>query len=194
MTDDQGYVDYFAVLGLDTTAKPGEVRKVYQRKMKDLVAEIRQVEITEDRRARYLLEMAKLNAALCLLRDAGEREAYWQERDELIALERRWRESAGDDAAQTDALRREFDRKLRHFLSKYLEELMLTAGRDKECIEASHWDAAHERHASRILRHYRQEQYQRILERLPYYNITPVRIDWAKRRTVVESVLAGKGP
>ncbi len=60
---EEGYVDYFAILELDSSAKPGEVRKNYKRMMKDLVMEIARVRITEERRSHYLLQMAQLNAA-----------------------------------------------------------------------------------------------------------------------------------
>ncbi|MBI4558129.1 MAG: hypothetical protein HY706_11155 [Candidatus Hydrogenedentes bacterium] len=189
----QGYVNYFEILDLDETAKPGEVRKNYRKKMKDLVFEISQAQITEERRAHYLLEMAKLNAAFCLLRDTASREAYWNERRYLIELEEMWREAAArsGNAVESDALRREFDSKVRSFLAKYVEELMLDAGRDKECVEASNWDEAHERHASRILRYYRHRLYQQILERLPYYEVTPPRIDWEERQRTIGRILAG---
>jgi hypothetical protein len=195
---DKGYVNYFEILDLDEEAKPGEVRKGYKRKMKDLVLEISRAEITEDRRGRYLLEMAKLNAAFYVLRDSDKRNRYWQERQEAMALEDTWREAAqkgGENARGAEALRapdaarRGFERKLRDFLTHYVEEAMLEAGRDKECVEASHWDAAHERHASRILRHYRQSAYQEILERLPYWDVTPPRVDWDERRRTVAALL-----
>jgi hypothetical protein len=191
---DKGYVDYFEILGLDESAKPGEVRTSYKHKMKDLVMEIARVEITEERRAFYLLEMAKLNAALYILRENATREAYWQLRGELIQLEQQWRQAADHNAPDADTLRRTYDSKLRHFLSRYVEEAMLEAGRDKGCVEASNWDAAHERHASRILRHYRQSLYQQILERLPYYEVTPPKIDWEKRARTVAAILAEKDP
>ena len=60
--DDSGYVNYFEILGLDESAKPGEVRKNYKHMMKELVMEIARSEITPERRASYLLDMAKLNA------------------------------------------------------------------------------------------------------------------------------------
>lgn len=191
--DDSGYVNYFEVLDLGPDAKPGDVRKSYRRKMKDLLVEISSVEITEERRARYLLEMAKLNAAAYILREADTRDAYWKEREELIQLERRWIEADERGSPDTDRLRKEFDSRIRSFLSKYVEEAMLAAGRDKECVEASNWDAAHERHASRILRHYRQSLYQRILERLPYAEVTRPNVDWDERARFVASVLAAEG-
>ncbi len=190
---DKGYVNYFDILGLGEQAKPGEVRKGYKRKMKDLVLEISRVEITEERRARYLLAMAKLNAAFYVLRNNALREQYWQERQEVMALEEEWRVAAEMGGDNADALRRRFERKLRDFLTRYVEEAMLEAGRDRECVEASHWDAAHERHAFRILRHYRQSSYQEILERLPYYDVTPPQIDWDERQRAVASILAGEG-
>ena len=188
---DEGYVNYFEVLGLDESAKPGEVRKNYKRLMKDLVMEIARVRITEDRRARFLLEMAKLNAAFYVLRNNATRQAYWEEREEVMALEREWREAVErEDANASEQFRRKFDGKLRHFLSTYVEESVLDAGRDPDCVEASRWDVAHARHASRLLRHYRQDLYQKILERLPYYEVTPPNIDWDERARTVAAILA----
>jgi len=188
---EEGYVNYFAILGLDKTAKPGEVRKTYKKMMKNLVMEIARVEITGERRDRYLLQMAQLNAAFYVLRNNETREAYWQEREEVVALEERWRDAAEKGEPEADVLRRSFDTKLRHFLSRYVEEAMLEAGRDKEAVEASNWDAAHERHASRILRHYRHNLYQQILDRLPYWEITKPEIDWAEREKTVADMLPG---
>jgi hypothetical protein len=187
-----GYVDYCAILGVEKDAKPGEIRKIYRRRMKELVGEIARVEITEERRAHYLLEMAKLNAALYLLRDAGLRDTYLSERKALMALEKRWREADEAGAPETDPLRRQYDSRVKDFLSKYVEEFMLSAGRDKECVEASHWDEAHERHAFRILRHYRQGLYQQILERLPFADVTRPDVQWEERRRTVEAILAGR--
>lgn len=189
---DEGYVDYFQILKLAPDAKPGEVRTSYKQLMKDLVMEIARVEITEERRDRYLLEMAKLNASFYILRENETREAYWQSRTELIALEAEWREAVAANTADMDAARRAYDGTLRFFLSKYVEEAMLEAGRDKACVEVSNWDAAHERHASRVLRHYRQGLYQRILERLPYWEVTPPQIDWEDRRRTIAGILAGE--
>lgn len=190
---DKGYVNYFEVLGLGESANPGEVRKTYRREMKKLVGEIARVEITEERRSHYLLEMAKLNAALYILRDRDLREEYWRLRGELIELETRWREIAEDDAEASDAMRRDFDGKLRHFLSRYVEEVMLEAGRDKECVEASQWDAAHERHAGQVLRHYRHMLNHDILERLPFHQVTAPAVDWDERSAFVAEFLA-EGP
>lgn len=186
---EEGYIDYYGIVGVSPDAKPGEVRKEYRRRMKDLVYEIGEVEITEERRARYLLEMAKLNAAYYVLGNAARREAYTTERDALIALEEQWRVAVEQNAPEADSLRREFDRRIRSFLSKYIEEAMLDAGRDRECVEASNWNEAHERHAFRILRHYRQSLYQKILERLPYVEVTPPQVDWAERARAVASIL-----
>lgn len=187
MTDD-GYVNYFEILGLDPTAKIGEIKKTYKKKMKDLVMEIAAVEITEERRARYLLEMAKLNAANYILGNNAMRDAYWSSREEVMQIEQDWREA---DAAQqdTDTYRRQFEMKMKDFLSAYVEGAMLDAGRDPECVEASHWDAAHERHASRILRHYRQRLYNTVLERLPFYDVTKPTIDWTERARSVAAML-----
>ena len=187
---DAGYVNYFEIFGLDENANPGEVRKSYKRKMKELVGEIARVEITEEKRVHYLLEMAKLNAAVYVLRDKAKREAYWSERQELIELEEKWRAAGDDDPEANDALRRAFDSKVRSFLSKYIEETVLEAGQDKEVVEASHWDPAHTRHAARLLRHYRHRLYQEILERLPYYEVTTPSIDWDERSATVAGLIA----
>ena len=188
--EDQGYVNYFDILGLSEHAKPGDVRKAYKRKMKDLVSEIGQTnELTEERRSYYLLEMAKLNAALYILRDPGLRDSYWQERNALIELESQWRQAEESGSDEADTLRRQYDTRIRSFLARYMEELVLEAGRDKECVEASGWDEAHERHASRLLRNYRQSMYQQILERLPYFDLTPITFDWDERKTKVRTLL-----
>lgn len=186
---DQGYVNYFDILSLSEHAKPGDVRKAYKRKMKDLVSEIGQAELTEERRSYYLLEMAKLNAALYILRDPGLRDSYWQERNALIELESQWRQAEDNGSDEADTLRRQYDTRIRSFLARYMEELVLEAGRDKECVEASGWDEAHERHASRLLRNYRQSMYQQILERLPYFDLTPITFDWEERKTKVRALL-----
>jgi len=197
---DEGYVNLFEILGLDETATTGAVRKQYKRLMKELVMEIGRVEITAERRARYLLDMATLNAAFFVLRTNETREAYWNERQDVMGLEEQWREAvARKDAEQADALRRSFDVRCRDFLTKYLEEAVLTAGRDKDCVEASHWDAAHERHAARLLREFRHGAYRQILQRLPYGDVTPPEIDWDERARTAAQILAeaapaGKGP
>jgi len=189
MAEDTGYVNYFAILDLDENAKPGEVRKSYKRKMKDLVMEIARVTITEDLRAKYLLEMAKLNAALVVLRDTDLREQYWQDRQETISLEEKWREAAEAHTGDADSLRRRYERRLRHFLSRYVEEMMLAAGRDKDCVEASNWDEAHERHGLRIFRHYQHRLYRKIHERLPYHEVTIPAIDWGERCSAVATLV-----
>jgi hypothetical protein len=187
---DQGYVNYFDLLGVSESAKPGEVRKVYRRKMKDLINEISRVEVTAELRSRYFLEIAKLNAALLILRDTDEQQAYWAERKALIELEGRWRELAASGSEEAEMVAREFDRRVRAWLSKYLEDMMLAAGRDKECVEASQWDRAHERHATRTLREFRHRQYRAILERLPFVDVTTPSIDWDERREMIASVLS----
>ncbi len=187
---DLGYVDYFDVLGVGESAKPGEVRKAYRLKMKNLISEVRRVEITADLRSQYFLEMAKLNAALFILRDTDERDVYWNERSALIALEEKWREAEKSGRDEGEAVAREFDRRVRAWLSKYLEDMMLAAGRDKECVEASQWDRAHERHATRTLREFRHRQYREILKRLPFVDVTTPEIDWDERRGMVASVLS----
>ena len=190
---DKGYVDYLEILELDESARPGDVRKNYKRLMKDLVMEIARVEITQERRDRYLLDMAKLNAAFYILRDNASRDIYWELRKEVMLLENEWRDAVDAGVSDTNALRRTYDAKLRHFLSRYVEETMLEAGRDKECVEASNWDAAHERHASRLLRHYRQSLYQQVLERLPYFEVTPPCIDWDERSRTIAAILSQGG-
>lgn len=187
---DKGYVNYFEVLGLKETANPGEVRKTYRRLMKRLVGEIAEAQITEERRAHFLLEMAKQNAALYVLRDLGKREEYWRARGDLIDLEEKWRLAAENNHEEAETCRKQFDGKVRDFLSRYVEEATLEAGRDKECVEASHWDAAHERHASSLLRHYRHRLYQDILERLPYHEVTRPVIDWEERARAIEGLVA----
>ena len=189
---DQGYIDYFAVLGVPEDAKPGEIRNQYKRAMRDLVIEIQRAEITADRRERFLLDLAKLNASFYILRDTQRRDQYVADRKAVMALEIEWRDAVEAGTATADTLRRSFDAALKHFLSRYMEEFMLAAGRDPECIEASRWDDSHERHASKILRHFRQEQYHQIHERLPYYDITRPEIDWDEReRTAREILTAG---
>lgn len=188
--DESGYINYFEVLGVSEDAKPGEVRNRYKRAAKDLILEISRTTLTEDRRDRFLLEMAKLNAAYYILRDSERRQRYMEDRERVIALEEQWRTAAEQHRDDEDVLRRAFDNALRHFLSRYLEELLLEAGRDAECVEASGWDAAHERHASRVLRHYRQQLYQIIHERLPFYDVTQPQVDWMLRSRFVDEVLS----
>lgn len=189
---EQGYVNYFEILGLPEDCKPGEVRKNYRKQMKDLVMEIARVEITEEKRDTYLLDMARLNAAYFILRDNKNRERYVEDRQNVIRLEEEWREAANQDEDTAEPLRRAFDGAVKHFLARYMEELMLEAGRDPECVEESHWDAAHERHAGRVLRHYRQQLYQEIHERLPYHQITEPKIDWEERKRFARAVLSAE--
>jgi len=192
---EQGYIDYFQVLDLPHDCKPGEVRKTYKAKMKDLVIEIARTAkegMTNDKRDRYLLEMAKLNTAYFILRDNERRERYEQDRARVIALEEQWRIAVQEQSQEQEPLRRAFDAAVRHFLSTYMEESMLEAGRDPECVEASNWDPAHERHASGVLRHFRQRLYHEIHERLPFYLVTRPQIDWAERSTTVANILSGR--
>lgn len=189
---EEGYIDYFAVLELTDAANPGEVRKNYKKLMKNLVMDIAREQITQAKRDRYLLTMAQLNAAFYILRDNDRREAYVADRKRVIDLEQQWHAAVekGEDAEQ---LRRKYDGALRHFLSTYLEEYMLQAGRDKDCVEASNWDLNHERHASKILREHRQRLYQVIHERLPYHDVTKPSIDWDERGRLVSDMLTAKG-
>ncbi len=191
MSTESSYIDYFSILEISADCKSGEAIRNYKRKMKDLVIEIARIEITEERRDAYLLDLARLNAAYYILRDKEQREEYCAKREEVMRLEAEWRAMAerAPESPEADQLRRSFDAALRHFLSTYMEEKMLEAGRDKDCVEASHWDAAHERHATRVLRHYRQQLYREIHERLPYYEITPPRIDWAERKQTVAAMM-----
>ncbi len=189
---DQGYVDYFEVLGVPPDCKPGEVKRTYKKMMKDLVNEIARTKLTEELRDRYLLQMAQLNASFYILRDNEKREQYVQDRDAVIELERAWRAAADSGAEGAEKLRRQFDGAVRHFLSVYTEEAVLEAGRDKDCVEASNWDLAHERHASSVLRHHRQRRYHEIHERLPFVEVTKPEVDWDERRQAVAALIDRK--
>ncbi|MFM1920015.1 MAG: DnaJ domain [Candidatus Hydrogenedentota bacterium] len=186
----EGYINYFSVLEISPDANPGEVRKSYKRLMKELVVEISQAQLTEEGRNQYLLKMAQLNAAFYILRDEARRVKYVEDRDRAMALEAEWSAEVAAKSDKAEPLRRQYDAALKHYLSAYMEELMLEAGRDSECVEASHWDANHERHASRVLRQYRQRLYHQIHERLPFYDITRPEIDWDERGRAVASMLA----
>lgn len=187
---DAGYVDYFAVLELDAECKPGDVRKEYKRRIKDLLLSIQKTAMNEAKRDQYLLDMALLNAAFYILRDNDRRATYVEDRERAIRLESEWREAAAHAGAETDNLRRQYDGALRHFLTTYLEEMVLEAGRDAEAVEASGWDPYHERHASRVLRHHRQRLYQEIHERLPFTDVSKPEINWDERQRTVERLLS----
>ena len=189
-----GYINYYEILGLRDNANPGEVRNTYRTKMKALVQEIKRSTITDDRRAQFILEMAKLNGAVIVLRDNARREAYWRQREELVELEKRWCEAAGrdPDPEKTDVLRREFDGRIRSFLSKYVEEAMLEAALDKDVAETSGWNVYYSRYALNLLRHYRHLLYHDILERLPYHVVTRPEMDWDDRAKFVERVISGR--
>lgn len=186
----EGYIDYFAVLEIAPDANPGEVRKSYKKLMKELVIEISEAQLTEERRNLYLLKMAQMNAAFYILRDEARRTRYVEDRNSAMALEQEWSAAVEGKTDEAEPLRRKYDAVLKHFLSTYMEEMVLEAGRDHECVEMSHWDANHERHASRVLRQHRQRLYHRIHERLPFYDITRPAIDWDERARTVASVLA----
>lgn len=186
----EGYIDYFKTLDIEPTANPGEVRKGYKRLIKELLAELSQARMSEQSRNAYLLRMAQLNAAFYILRDEDRRKRYVEDRDRAIQLEQEWGVAVESNADSAESLRRQYDGALRHFLSTYMEELMLEAGRDPECVEASGWDYNHERHAGRVLRQYRQRQYHQIHERLPYYDITRPQLDWTERARVAASLVA----
>lgn len=187
---DHGYINYFEVLGLPETCKLGEVRNSYKKVMKQLLMEIGRTTITDNRRDNFLLNIAQLNAAYYILRDNERRQQYIDDRARVISLEAQWQEAVEKGTDEVDSLRRAYDGALKHFLSTYMEELVLEAGRDRECVEASRWTRAHERHASRVLRHFRQRLYHEIHERLPFYQITVPEIDWNERAEVVATTLA----
>ncbi len=193
MLDDMGYIDYRAVLELPEEYKPADVIRTYKKKMKQLVVEISESNISDEKMNHYLLLVAQLNAAFYILRDRERGEAHIKSRAEVIRLEEEWR-AAGGDAEKGDNLRRRYDLALRTFLATYMEELVLEAGRDPDCVEQSGWSAAHERHAGRVLRHFRQQRYHEIHERLPYYEITPPEINWETRGAFVAQAIAGGRP
>ena len=186
-----GYINFFEILDAKDTAKPGEVRNAYKKRMKSLVADLSRQDLTSEQLNKSILDMAQLNAAVYVLRDNARRDAYWAERTDLIALEEKWCTLGDGKPQESDALRKEFDTKVRSFLSKYVEEMTLEAGYDKEVMEASHWSEAHARHATRLLRHFRHNLYSDILERLPYYEVTRPDIDWDERKSTIASLIAG---
>jgi len=191
MASTAGYVNYFETLGLADGANPGEARKVYKRMMKKLVQDIARTEITPDKRSAFILDVARLNAACFVLKDKDRREVYWAEREALIAMEAEWRALDESDTAAQEKIRGAFDSRIRSFLSRYVEEMTLTAGQDREILEASRWDDAHARYATSLLRYYRQHLYNDILERLPYHEVTKPKIDWDERQSTVEELLGG---
>ncbi len=195
MTDDLGYIDYRTVLALPEQYKPADVIRSYKKRMKQLMIEISEDEHANERQQQYLLQIAQLNAAFYILRDRERGERYLQARDEVIRLEQDWHtvtETAG--AGEEDKRRRRYDQALRDFLSAYMEEYVLEAGRDPECVEHSGWNPSHERHAGRILRQNRQQRYQEIHERLPYFEISPPEISWEERAGFLDTMLKGDLP
>ena len=184
-----GYINFFEILGLPPDCKPGEVRKAYQKRMKDLVITIANEAMSDARRDQYLLDMARLNAAFFVLRDKHRREQYVEERERVMEMEREWHDVETLDDEASNRFRRGYDSALRNFLNTYLEDVLLEAGRDKECVEASGWDPLHERHASAVLREYRQRLYNEILERLPYFDVTPPHVDWNERRQTARALM-----
>jgi curved DNA-binding protein CbpA len=189
---ESGYINYYELLGLTNGAKPGEARNAYKKRIKSLIADFTAEEQTRDRVNAFVLEMAQLNAAVYVLRDNTRREAYWAERTELIALEEEWVAMGDISSPESDALRRDFDTKIRAFLSKYVEEMTLEAGTDKHVVEASQWGEGHARHATRLLRLLRHNLYHQILERLPYHQVTRPQIDWTERQSTVAELIAGE--
>lgn len=180
MTEDQGYIDYRTLLELQESYKPADVIRTYRKKMKQLMVQISENKDADEHRDRYLLQIAELNAAYYILRNKELGTQYIEEREALMALEKEWAALDSEDPS-FDTLRRHYDQSLRAFLARYMEELILEAGRDPECVENSGWSAAHERFAGRVLRQFRQQRYHEIHERLPYYDITRPEVDWEER-------------
>lgn len=180
MTEDMGYIDYRTLLELRDAYRPADVIRTYRKKMKQLMVQISEDKEADDHRDRYLLQIAELNAAYYILRNKELGVQYIREREELMALEKEWRAMDGDDP-EFDGYRRRYDQALRAFLARYMEELILEAGRDPECVENSGWSPNHERFAGRVLRQFRQQRYHEIHERLPYYDITKPEVDWEER-------------
>ena len=195
MTDDLGYIDYRTVLALPDPYKPADVIRSYKKRMKQLLIEISENEHAHERQQQYLLQIAQLNAAFYILRDRERGERYLQARDEVIRLEQDWRGTEeGTVPEEEDKLRRRYDQALRDFFAAYMEEYVLEAGRDPECVEHSGWNPSHERHAGRILRQNRQQRYQEIHERLPYFEISPPEIAWEERASFLDTLLKGDTP
>lgn len=195
MTGDMGYTDYREALALPENYKPADVIRNYKKRMKQLLIEISENKQADDKRDHYLLLMAQLNAAFYILRDRQRGETYLHEREEVMRMEEEWRETAAKHIpGDEDALRRRYDQALRNFLAKYMEEFVLEAGRDPECVENSGWDSIHERLAGRILRQYRQQRYHEIHERLPYFEVSAPDINWDSRAAFVEELLEGSLP
>jgi hypothetical protein len=180
MTEDLGYIDYRTLLELQESYKPADVIRTYRKKMKQLMVQISENKDADEHRDRYLLQIAELNAAYYILRNKELGTQYIEEREALMALEKEWAALDSEDPS-FDTLRRHYDQSLRAFLARYMEELILEAGRDPECVENSGWSPAHERFAGRVLRQFRQQRYHEIHERLPYYDITEPEVDWEER-------------
>ncbi|NLN92643.1 MAG: hypothetical protein GX130_04935 [Candidatus Hydrogenedens sp.] len=189
MTEDLGYIDYRTLLELQDPYKPADVIRTYRKKMKQLMVLISEDTEADDHRDRYLLQIAELNAAYYILRNKELGRQYIQEREELLALETEWR-TLDSDEPSFDAMRRRYDQALRAFLARYMEELILEAGRDPECVEHSGWSPAHERFAGRVLRQFRQQRYHEIHERLPYYDITKPEVDWEERARFAATLIS----
>ncbi|PCJ58887.1 MAG: hypothetical protein COA73_09545 [Candidatus Hydrogenedentota bacterium] len=189
---ESGYINYYELLGLANEAKPGEARNAYKKRIKNLIADFSSKEQTRDIVNAFVLDMAQFNAAVYVLRDNTRRPEYWEERSYLIALEEKWVALGDESTSESDTLRREFDTKIKAFLSKYVEEMTLEAGTDKHVVEASQWGESHARHATRLLRLFRHNLYHQILERLPYHQVTRPQIDWTERTAVVAELIAGE--
>ncbi|MFA7692945.1 MAG: hypothetical protein GX117_03245 [Candidatus Hydrogenedentes bacterium] len=192
MSTDLGYTDYREVLALPERYKPADVIRNYKKSIKQLRIEISENEQADDLRDHYLLLIAQLNVAFYILRDRQRGEEYLQQREELIALEETWRSVAATGSMEEqDRARRSYDQSLRNFLAKYMEEYLLEAGRDPDCMEHSGWNSVYERLAGRVFRQYRQQRYHEIHERLPYFEVSTPTIDWEQRADFVATLLEG---
>lgn len=190
----QGYIDYFEVLGLPADCKQGEVRNQYKRHMRDLVMEIQRVEITADRRERYLLELAKVNAAFYILRNNALREQYVADRAKVIELEEKWgRQSRLEARRQTTCAAPSMWRFATSFRATWKNWCCWPAA-TRNASKRATGTPAHERHAGRVLRHYRQELYQTIHERLPYYDVTQPTTDLDERERTARARSSPREP
>ena len=191
MASEVGYINYFDTLGLADGANPGEVRKSYKKLVKKLIQDVQNTEVTPDKRSAFILDMARFNAACFVLKDKVRREIYWEERQAMINLEAEWLAIGQDDSKAQEEIRGRFDQEIRSFLSKYVEEMTLTAGHDKEVVEVSQWNPDYARFATSLLRYYRHHLYNDILERLPFHEVTKPKIDWDERQSAVAELLGG---
>ena len=99
---DQGYINYFDVLGVSETCKAGEVRNSYKKVVKQLLMEIGRATITDSRRDSFLLDIARVNAAYYILRDNDRRKQYIEDRAGIVALEEQWRAAVEANSDEMD--------------------------------------------------------------------------------------------